>query len=72
MSIVEKFRKSQAEKKLLEDRETAGTLFQIKEYDGEIWITFDGNLICPCSMLNAEPVEAVLKMRELYIKRSEV
>ena len=51
--------------------EDADSRYQLQEYDGEIWITFLGNLVCPCSMLKDEPVRAVCQMRELYIKRSE-
>lgn len=49
--------------------ETASMMFQIMEYDGELWLTFSNCLVCPCSMLNVSPVEAVRKMRELYLKR---
>ena len=70
MSIVEKFRSSQSERRQLQAEETATSLYQIKEYNGEIWLTFNQNLVCPCSMLNEDPVEAIKVMRELYIKRS--
>ena len=49
--------------------ETASMMFQIMEYEGELWLTFNNCLVCPCSMLNDSPVEAVRKMRELYLKR---
>lgn len=72
MGIFEKFKEDQAQKCHLENQETAAVMFQITEYDGEIWITFNGNLVCPSSMLNLEPVEAIRKMRELYIKRKDI
>ena len=43
-------------------------LFQIAEYCGQLWLTYNGNKVCPCIMLNDSPVEAVTKMRELYIR----
>ena len=72
MGIFEKFKEDQAQKCHLENQETASVMFQITEHDGEIWITFNGNLVCPSSMLNLEPVEAIRKMRELYIKRKDI
>ena len=49
--------------------ESASMMFQIMEYEGELWLTFNNCLVCPCSMFNVSPVEAVRKMRELYLKR---
>lgn len=69
MSIFEKFNRSQAEKKRLQVEEDAACLYQICENEGEIWLTFNNILAFPCSMLKDEPVDAIKKMRELYIKR---
>lgn len=51
----------------------ASWMFQIREHNSELWLTYgvNGALICPCSMLKGEPVEAVKQMRELYIKSKE-
>lgn len=43
--------------------------YQVCEYGGELWLTFVGGLVCPCSMLKDDPVESLKKMRELYVKR---
>ena len=48
----------------------ATEIFQIAEYEGQLWLTFNGYKVCPCSLLNEPPVEAVRKMRELYVKRN--
>ena len=72
MSIFEKFNRSQSEKKRLQIEEDASYLYQICEHKGEIWLTFNNLLAFPCSMLKDEPVEAIKKMRELYIKRQKV
>ena len=71
MSIIERYKQSHAERnrRVVEDR--AVGLYQLTEYGGELWLTFNGSLVCPCQMLNDEPVEAVKKMRELYISRNE-
>lgn len=66
MSIFEKLGLYNSRKVEQEAEET----YQIKEYGGELWLTFNGCLVCPCSMLNQEPVEAIKRMRELYVKRN--
>lgn len=51
-------------RRLLERRVNA--MFQIKERDGELWLTYEGFFVCPCAMLKDSPVESVRKMRVLY------
>ena len=48
----------------------AEDLFQIAEYDGDVWLTFDDNLVCPCYMLKSDVIASLNIMRELYIKRN--
>ena len=50
--------------------EKAYSLFQIIEYKGEVWFTYDGNLVCPCSMFKEEATKAVFLMREWYVART--
>ena len=50
----------------------ATLLYQVQEYQGELWLTYSDNLVCPCSMLKSEPVESLAKMRELYVERKIV
>lgn len=69
MNIVEKYFGQTDEQKKAEAAETAAELYQVREYNGELWLTYSGNLVCPSSMLKDEPVEAVRKMRELYVER---
>lgn len=70
MNIVEKYFGRTEEERKAEAAETAADLYQVREYKGELWVTYNACLVCPCSMLKDEPVEAVKKMRELYIERS--
>lgn len=44
--------------------------YQVCEYGGELWFTFVGGLVCPCSMLKDDPVESLKVMRELYVRRN--
>ena len=60
--IKEKIRKSRADNKKQKAIET----FNVTEHNGELWLTFLSNRVCPCSMLKEEPVLALHKMRELF------
>lgn len=42
--------------------------YQIKERDGEIWITYDGVAIIPEHMLSIKPIEALKELRNLYVQ----
>ena len=74
MELIEKYRQEyrqhQASKAVRRSEQEADALFQIAEYDDQLWLTFGGSKVCPCDMLKDEPVEAVKKMRELYIKQN--
>lgn len=70
MSIFELFKKDNSEANRKEVENASLTLYQIQEYGGEIWLTYNGNLICPCSMLNEDPVKAIGVMREMYVART--
>lgn len=65
---VKKWKNRRAMKKRLQREWKAEELFQLKEYNGKIWLTFNGNRVCPCDMLKEQPVEAVRQMRELYVE----
>ena len=69
MNIAERIRHIRAMRREREKLENASFLYQVKEYQQELWLTFAGNLVCPCSMLGEPPVEAISKMRDLYMKR---
>lgn len=57
-----------AEEKRIEQRSKC--LFQIEENDGSLWLTFDGNLICPTTMLNGDALSVLKEIRQLYIKHN--
>lgn len=69
MNMIEKYFGQTEEKKKAEAAETAAELYQVREYKGELWVTYNACLVCPSSMLKDDPVEAVRKMRELYVDR---
>ena len=55
-----------------EDREmqAARDIFQVKEYDGKLWLTHNSNLVLPCDMLKGEPMAVLGEIRQLYVSRN--
>ena len=49
----------------------ASELYQLQEYDGDIWLTFNGALICPEFLLIGNPVTVLQDIRRLYIDRQK-
>lgn len=45
-------------------------IYQIEEYEGKFWLTFNGALICPTEMFVLEPLEALNDIRKLYVERN--
>lgn len=56
------------EDKIGKAKEEARDFYQIKEKDGEIWITYNGAPVVPESMLKESALDTLLKIRELYVK----
>lgn len=52
-------------------RLSACDLFQVREYEGKLWLTFSGNLICPCDMFKSEPMNSLNEIRDLYVERNK-
>ena len=48
-------------------------MFEIEEYDGQLWFTCNGVLFCPCSFFgddeDTSAVDMLIKIRNLYIER---
>ena len=69
MGILKRWKESCAEhgKELAE--ETARELYQITEHDGQIWLTYNGNRICPMAMFEEKDAVCVLlNLRNIYVK----
>jgi hypothetical protein len=63
-------RKEYQERKRIERiKKRADEIFQITEYNGQLWFTCDNFLYCPCSMVGNEPINALSMLREQYIER---
>ena len=61
MSLFDKYKERRSERFRLEMEERANDLFQLTEHEGEIWLTYNGSLVCPCQMLKDAPVDASRK-----------
>jgi hypothetical protein len=44
-------------------------IFQLKEHDNQIWLTVNGGLVCPTTMLKEDAVIAINMMRVMYMDR---
>lgn len=68
MSITDYITGSTKEERI---RLAARDIFQVKEFEGKLWLTYNGNLICPCDMFKAEPMDNLNEIRALYVERNK-
>jgi hypothetical protein len=67
-NILKEWRRNAHESYLLQRAEC---VFQITEYKGELWFIYERCLLCPCSMMKGEPLEALKELRLLFIERNQ-
>ena len=48
----------------------ANAIYQVREYEGEIWLTFNGEIVCPMGMFKEETIAALEMIREMYVRRN--
>ena len=74
-NVIERFKKKWNKRTIIAIKDEACTLYQIKEYDSLLWLTYNGQLIVPftliCNTNNdvAECVALLEVIREMYVKR---
>ena len=61
MNIKNLFRETSEDRMKRAERE-----FQVTEYNGSLWLTHIGVLICPCSMFKEEPITALQHIRKAF------
>ena len=66
---IEQYKDRHSKKKLNDIIAISKEKFQIREYNGEVYLTVDGQLICPMSMLRNDEVSVLSDIRDLYIDR---
>lgn len=68
--FIEKWKERSHYRKCERIERQSKELYQIREYDGELWLTFGGALICSCEMLAGDDSIATLQeIRDNYVKR---
>lgn len=72
--IIENRKKNWHKNAIKFAKEEATRLFQIKEYNSLLWLTYNGQLVAPFAMLcngddANECVALVNAIRDLYVKR---
>ena len=69
--IISRWRDSRRKEKAFRLIEETREIFQLQEYDAQIWLTYRGALICPTTMLKGDAIESVNAMRTMYINRNK-
>ena len=44
--------------------------YQICEYENSLWLTYNGAIICPMDMFSRDPIDALVEIRNQYVKRN--
>ena len=44
-------------------------LYQVREYQGELWLTFNDSLVCPCALLRGDITDVLVDIRSAYVTR---
>lgn len=51
--------------------EQAKILFQITENNNELWLMYNGTIICPMEMFKTDPIDTLKTIRELYVSNNK-
>lgn len=74
-NVIERFKKKWDKRTIIAIKDEACMLYQIKEYDSLLWLTYNGQLIVPfnliCDASSTVQCLALLDtIRDLYVKRT--
>ena len=67
--FIREHKEYQERKRIERIEKRASEIFQITEYNGQLWFTCESFLYCPCAMVSYDAVDALSVLREQYIKR---
>lgn len=70
LRLIRLWRYKRRHRKQAELLQTLQQAYQVKEYHGELWFTYCGDPVIPCSMLNDLPIDALQKIRKLHLNFS--
>ena len=51
--------------------EQAKILFQVTENNNELWLMYNGTIICPMEMFKTDPIDTLKAIRELYVANNK-
>ena len=68
MKFLDNIKVNNQERKKKELFERANQIFQLQEHRGELWLTVNSNPIIPTSFLKGDALEALARVRELFIQ----
>ena len=73
-NIIVKYKKKCNKNTIIATKDEACELYQIKEYDSHLWLTYDGVLIVPLDLIcdaseTSQCVALLETIRDLYVKR---
>lgn len=68
-NLIQKWKKHLKSKREKELEERAEELYQMKEHEGEMWITFADELIMPIKFIDGDPIQVLRQIRAAYIIR---
>lgn len=76
MNIIETIREwnrkrkeHRKERKIMKSMRYAESCYQVREYNKEIWLIYQGQLVCPMDMFKLDSIAALHNIRELYVLR---
>lgn len=70
-NLIQRWKEHLKAKRKKELEERAEELYQMKEHEGEMWITFADELIMPTRFIDGDPIQVLRQIREGYIERKE-
>ena len=68
-NLIQQWKEHLKAKREKELEESAEELYQMKEHEGEMWITFADDLIMPIKFIDGDPIQVLRKIRAAYIIR---
>ena len=63
------YKKHKEQRKIERIINRAAEIYQITEYNGQLWFTCDSFLYCPCLMMGDDAINALSALRQKYIDR---
>lgn len=69
MNPINKIRCRFNEKRMERLNAVAKSLYQVREVNGALWLTFQGNAVVPASMLNEDILTVIDKLRCEFVEK---